>query len=222
MLAPIFLETVVVLFYCSNFLAAAAYLTFRGGGAGNYIAFSSIFLNSWPYLIMIHTLRKNFVQKHRLFSQFENFDLDKVECSNESDRNFVYSAIEELYGSNEAFTSYVKGPLREELLGPIAHSGPQKYALLILSPLVSMNVELLVALWRGWAPVGVILLFVVAVLGLGVCLFLRTSIELALLLCDHFAEPMCQSLIFESRPVPSEISSLKYYFSSSGWQRHGS
>ena len=198
-LAPIFLETVVALFYCSNFLAAITYYTLRGGGSGSSIAIPALLLCCSPYLIMIHRLRKNYVQKHRLFSQFENFDFDKVECSNESDRNFVYAAIGELYGSNEAFTNYVKGPLRDELLVPIAHSvGPQKYALLIVSPVLSMLADLTVALWKGGAPVDVILMFAVSIVVLGTLLFSRSCVDLVVLLSDFLAEPLFLSSVAEA------------------------
>jgi len=198
-LAPIFLETVVVLFYASNLLGAAAYFVIRSSGAGSHVAVAAVPLCCLPYLITIHNLRKKYVQKHRLFAQFENFDLDLVECSNESDRNFVYAAITQLYGSKEAFASYVKGPLREELLLPIAYSvGPQRYALLIESPIASMLVYVVIALWKGRAPFDVILLYAVSILFLGIFLLNRTSFSLAMLLSDHFAEPACSSICVDS------------------------
>ena len=190
----------MVLFYSSNFLGSAVYWFVRGGGSGSSLAIPGTALCCLPYLITIHRLRKNYVQKHRLFSQFENFDLDKVECSNESDRNFVYAAIGELYGSNEAFTNYVKGPLRDELLVPIANSvGPQKYAQIILSPILTLLTEYTLALWKGGAPSDVILLYAMCLVVVGVCVFNRTCIALAVLLCDHLAEPVyASSIVFES------------------------
>ena len=190
----------MVLFYSSNILGSAVCWFLGQVGSGSSWAIGLIALCSLPYLITIHRLRKNYVQKHRLFSQFENFDLDKVECSNESDRNFVYAAIRELYGSNEAFTNYVKGPLRDELLVPIANSvGPQKYAQIILSPLLTLLMEYSLALWKGGAPSDVLLLYAVCLLVVGVCVFNRTCIALAVLLCDHLAEPVYgSSIVFES------------------------
>jgi len=193
-LAPIFLETVVVLFYASNLLGAFAYLFIRGSGAGSYVAIPAVLLCCLPYLITIHNLRKNYVQKHQLFAQFENFDLDSVDCSTESDRNFVYAAITQLYGSKEAFTSYVKGPLREELLRPIAYSvGPERYALFTVSPIASMFLEFTIALWKGGAPPDVILLFSMSLV-LVLCFHFRTAIFLVILLSDHFAEPAFSSI----------------------------
>ena len=190
----------MVLFYASNLLGAVAYLFIRGSGAGSYVAIPALLLCCLPYLITIHYLQKNYVQKHRLFAQFENFDLDLVECSNESDRNFVHTAITQLYGSNEGFTSYVKGALREELLRPIAGSvGPERYALLIESPILSMLLEFSIALWKGGALPDVILLYAVSLV-LGLLFHHRTAISLAILLSDHFAEPACSSICVESWP----------------------
>ena len=200
----------MALFYGSNLLAGIMYLTLRIDGYGSSFGIPVLLLCILPYLMTIHRLRKNYVQKHRLFSQFENFDFDKVECSNESDRNFVYAAIGELYGSNEAFTNYVKGPLRDELLVPIANSvGPQKYTLLIVSPIVSMLADLAVSLWKGGASAGGIIFFAVSVVVLGVLLLLRTSTNLAILLSDHFAEPAFSSSVFavpwSNRSFPAHL-----------------
>ena len=191
-IAPIFLETIVMLFYCANyFTAILVYFFLRGrGGSGSYIVMSALLLSSLPYLITIHSLRKNYAQKHLLFSQFENFDLDSVECSSESDREFILAAIAELYGSHEAFTNYVRGSLREELLGPMTSSAlPAKYAFLILAPGISGSVDTAYSVWSVGAPPGVVFFFVVTLLVVGPFVVSLTSINLSILLCDRFAEP---------------------------------
>ena len=38
---------------------------------------------------------KTFMSKHKLISDLEHFDLCKVQCSNEFDKEFIYGAIEE-------------------------------------------------------------------------------------------------------------------------------
>ena len=190
-IAPIFLETIVMLFYCAQlFTAMLVYLFLRGRGSENYIVYTALLLSCLPYLITIHTLRKNYVQKHLLFSQFENFDLDSVECSSKSDRKFILAAIAELYGSHEAFTNYVRGSLREELLGPMTSGAlPAKYAFLILSAGISGSVDTVYAVWNVGAPPHVVLFFVVTLLVVGPFLVSLTSINLLILLCDRFAEP---------------------------------
>ena len=194
----------MLLFYSANFIGAAAYFFIRGSGAGSHIAIPGVLLSCLPYLITIHNLRKKYIQKHQLFAQFESFDLDSVECSNESDRNFVYAAITQLYGSKEAFTSYVKGPLREELLRPMADSvWPQSYGLLVSSPVASMLTDISIALWKGGAPPDVILFYALSMVVLGILVFHRTAAGLAVLLSDHFAEPVCSSVFVESWPQGS-------------------
>ena len=51
-----------------------------------------------------------------LKASLETFDLKDVECHLAADRAFVSLAITAWYGSGEAFTEYIRGPLRDELL----------------------------------------------------------------------------------------------------------
>ena len=109
------------------------------------------------------TWGRNFMMKHQLFSQFENFDLDAAECSNESDREFVYAAITHLYGSKEAFTQYVRGPLQRELLEPICQNVlPRTYTELLTTPFLSLFAEFTLAVWKQGAPVDLLLIYIVS------------------------------------------------------------
>ena len=212
-IAPIFLETIVMLFYCANFfIAILVFVLLRGrGGSGSYLVIPALLLSSLSFLITIHTLRKNYVQKHLLFSQFENFDLDSVECSSESDREFILAAIAELYGSHEAFTNYVRGSLREELLGPMTSSAlPAKYAFLILSPGISGSVDSAYSVWSAGAPPSVVLFFVMAFLVMAPFVVSLTSINLLILLCDRFAEPAVAHSAFIASWLRQEIVSATF------------
>ena len=187
-MAPIFLETIVMLFYFANWCATTVYFLVLGGGSGNYIVIPAYLLSCLPYLITIHSLRKNYVQKHLLFSQFENFDLDSVECSSESDRDFILAAIAELYGSHETFTNYVRGSLREELLGPMTSSTlPANYTLLMLSPLINWNVDVAYSIWSAGTPIDAVIIY--AIFKMISFVINLTCITLLILLCDRFAEP---------------------------------
>ena len=189
-IAPIFLETIVMLLYFSNLCSAAAYFLLRGGGSGKYIATPALLFSSLPYLIAVHSLRNSYVQKHLLFSQFENFDLGSVACSSESDRDFILAAIAELYGSHEAFRNYVRGSLREELLGPMTSSTlPAKDALFLLSPFINWNTDIVYSMWNAGAPPSAVLFYTVTFLVIGVFVVNLTCINLVILLCDRFAEP---------------------------------
>ena len=97
-----------------------------------------------PFVVMVHMMRKNLLVKQELFASLENFDVDKAECSKEFDREFVLQAIERWYGSREAFTDYVRGPLRKELLGKQANSLlPLQYCFVIVSPILSLSFDIL-------------------------------------------------------------------------------
>ena len=51
----------------------------------------------------------------KLFSDMEHFDIKDAKCSEEFDREFVLTAINEWYGNSEAFVECVRGPLRWEM-----------------------------------------------------------------------------------------------------------
>ena len=196
-MAPIFLETTVVLFYISNLCAAAMQMVLRAGGSTRVLFALPII--SLPFLVLVHRLRRSFEQKHKLFSQFQQFELDSARCVSDSDCEFIYATIDQLYGSKEAFVSYVRGSLREELLGPMTRSVlPETYTLLIMSPFVSLHLDLSVALSKQGAPFAVVLLYLVAALVIGVFLIIRISINVMILLCDRFAKPAHGSVIVDS------------------------
>jgi len=189
--APLFVEGLVLLFYSGLFFGSITYWSIRAGGGGRYIVLPGLLLCSFPLLFSVHLLRRNYLRKRNLFSQFQNFDLDAALCASESDRDFIYTAIAHLYGSHQAFTNYVRGPLREELLGPLCHSViPQKYTLLILLPLVSMTIDFTLAVVKQGAPVDVIVFYVTSMVVLLNFAHVRASINLMFLLCDCFAEPL--------------------------------
>lgn len=201
-LAPIFLETMVVILYGSIFCSSAAYFFVLAVPVGSATRALASIAGNFPFFITVHGLREKFRQKHQLFLAFENFDLDSVQCFSDADRDFIHSAIAELYGSNEAFTRYVRGPLRQELLDPITRSpGLRKYGLLIISPGLALCGDAVVALWKGGAPLDVLLLYAVAPMIVGQLFVMPSALSLLELLCDKLAEPVLPRLPFiASRP----------------------
>jgi len=198
-LSPLFVDESVVLKYFGMLLCTVTYWIIRANGAGSYIVLPGTALCGLPILITIHFDRRNFMMKHQLFSQFENFDLDAAECSNESDREFVYAAITHLYGSKEAFTQYVRGPLQRELLEPICQNVlPRTYTELLTTPFLSLFAEFTLAVWKQGAPVDLLLIYIASLFGLSACLHIRAVLTMVILLSDRFAEPWngkCSCLI---------------------------
>ena len=125
-LAPVFLETIAAIFYGSVLCMSFAFWTFRSGalgsGTGDAVTLFGVLATMMPFLVAVHSLRKNYRQKRQLFAAFRSFDLDNVQCFSDADRDFIHLTITELYGSKEAFTHYVRGPLCDELWGPIIRS----------------------------------------------------------------------------------------------------
>ena len=147
----------VVLFGMNIFFFIA-----RSGRNGANIAAYSLAIVPFPPAV--YALRKNYLAKQKLLVDMEEFDLNRVSCYNESDRplasrhpnlnaahslnpkllcqgEFIHSAISEWYGSAQAFTRFVQGPLRRELVAPIlATNLPWSYIFLIITPTFSLSI----------------------------------------------------------------------------------
>ena len=85
---------------------------------------------------------------------------DKVTCASDFDRAFIYKAIDSWYGSKDAFTKFVRGPLREELLDllPSPHL-PWTYAAFILSGPLTYRVQLGFSLFHAGADAQPLLMY---------------------------------------------------------------
>ena len=107
-------------------------------------------------LPLVHALRKNFLYKQTLLSDLATFDMQKVRCHNESDKECIHAAIVQWYGSLDAFSQYVRGPLRDEMQEMLHVSGqiqfPFGYACVLSTPMLNLALELWVAYWNGDAP----------------------------------------------------------------------
>lgn len=145
-------------------------------------------LPALPVLLAAHFLRGHYVAKHKLSSDLEHFDLGSVQCSSDFDREFIYEAISTWYGSVANFTDFVQDDLREELVTPILSSSmPLAYYLVLVTPSLSVYLEIFLALWKGGAPSDVMISHVLAFL-LGYCLcWCPAYLALFIFLCDRFA-----------------------------------
>ena len=115
------------------------------GGPGYALIFGGgVFM---PVCFLVHFCRGKYREKHQLLEDLKAFDLSKVTCVNEFDRDFICGAIDRWYGSQEAFVDVVRGPLRDELLGmlPTPHL-PFGHALFISTCAGSFLVEGVAAL----------------------------------------------------------------------------
>lgn len=115
---------------------------------------------------MVHATRRNYGEKKQLTDDLKSFDLEKVSCVSDFDNAFIHGAISSWYGSKEAFTEFVRGPLREELcdLLPSPHLS-WTYVAFMVSSAVSYRLELVLSIWKAGADPDVFLLYVIVSVG---------------------------------------------------------
>ena len=105
-----------------------------------------------PWCILVHISRTNYKEKKQLLRDLKNFRLDKVSCKSEADKEFIYAAIEQWYGSQASFTDFVRKELCDELMSMM--QSPHlavPYAALIGTTMTTLMAELCFELVRAGA-----------------------------------------------------------------------
>lgn len=98
-----------------------------------------------PTIPMLHIIRKLFREKKELISNLRSFDLEKVGCRTNRDKNFIHSGIRPWYGSTDAFVEHVKGPLADELTEPFQRTDlPTTSWLMVATPFVAATLDFFV------------------------------------------------------------------------------
>ena len=157
-IAPILNELLACqMFLWVQFFAVIFWLERTGPQGGNdwrmLFAFLGVFTLVFPSLA--HVGWKKQLDHDKLESDLATFDLTKVECSNDFDRQCIHDAITHWYGSLAAFSEHVRGPFRLEVL-ELLRAGRKMslgYLWLALSPVLCLSLEGLVGLWRAGAPI---------------------------------------------------------------------
>ena len=94
-----------------------------------------------PSFMLFHVMRRLLHEKHHLVSQLRNFDVTKVDCRTQEDKQYILNAVQSWYGSTAEFTEHVRGPLADELTSHFSSTDlPAKYWLMIATPFISFNV----------------------------------------------------------------------------------
>ena len=138
-----------------------------------------------PIIFCIHSVRKIMSEKRRLLANLKKFDLSLAECQSDYDRRFIYAGIHAWYGSHEAFTEYVRGPVFQELVAPLAtFQLPLRYWTVIALFELSSLLEFTVSFIRGGAPVDVVLAQLLASV-ISQVLFRIVAMSLGLFLSDR-------------------------------------
>ncbi|CAE6971872.1 unnamed protein product [Symbiodinium sp. CCMP2592] len=137
----------------------------------------------------IHEIRRGFQEQEHSLQNMANFDLELVSCSSDFDKRFIVAAVSQWYGSADAFTQYVRGPLRDELVQVVAEmQAPLSYCLLAYSPIAGTLVDVLGALWLAGAPSEIMLAFVLGQV-LSSVLLTTAQLKLLFMLARHYAQP---------------------------------
>ncbi|CAE7040204.1 amt-3 [Symbiodinium natans] len=194
-LAPLFIEMAVICIWSLLCLANIVFWIARSGRNGASVV--AYLITVVPFLPSVHMLRKNYLAKQKLLSDMKSFDLSLVQCYNESDRVFIHSAISEWYGSGRAFTRFVQGPLRNELVAPILATNLRwPYILIFITPTFSLSMETLASLIMGGAPAECCVAWIAGMLVANNCFVVPGGLVLLIYLCDWLAEPRGSSALW--------------------------
>ncbi|CAE7422055.1 unnamed protein product [Symbiodinium sp. CCMP2456] len=137
----------------------------------------------------VHAIRKGFQEQEHSLQGMANFDLELVSCSSDFDKQFILGAVSQWYGSADAFTQYVRGPLRDELVQVVAEmQAPVSYCLLSCSPLAGIYADVLGALWLGGAPSQVMLAYLMGEM-LSTLLLVMAQFKILFILAKYYTQP---------------------------------
>lgn len=185
-LNPLFIESVCTIMFIGSLLGSFCFQYFMLRKMGQTMMNSAYGMGTLPLLFAIHVLRREVRLRHLLATGLKEFELSNAECRNDFDREFIYSGIIQWYGSKEAFTRYVRGTLRRELIGCtyMQLKMPPCYLMLICMGPVSASLESLLGLLMGGCPADIVVRYILGrVLATDICWQLL-CLKLALNLCD--------------------------------------
>eukprot|EP00438_Fugacium_kawagutii_P007060 Skav227753 [mRNA] locus=scaffold1653:8284:9989:- [translate_table: standard] len=154
-----------MMFLWSEVVFSGIWLWFAGSGSDddNLISVLLLVLIAFGTLIpaSAHVIWHNHKNSAQLRSQLANFDVRNVDCSNDFDRECIHDAIITWYGSLEAFSAYVRGPLSQEVLGLMRVGGSLSYHYFVLPlcPVVALSLDYTLALCKAGAPAKAIVTF---------------------------------------------------------------
>mmetsp|Transcript_60135 Transcript_60135/g.140544 ORF Transcript_60135/g.140544 Transcript_60135/m.140544 type:complete len:541 (+) Transcript_60135:62-1684(+) len=186
-LAPVFVEGVAVCLLLS--FATASALLWVSMVADMFVDIKIVWpLIASPAVAAIHMARKILHNNKKLLHDLETFDAEAAGCRMEFDREYIHEAISSWYGSLGAFTEYVRGPLRKELLGSAGRFRlPLPYLLIVLTAGLNTSLEELLSLCKAGAWANAVSHFLAHTVGL--TLSAALSMRLMIYLSDRFAAP---------------------------------
>lgn len=131
-----------------------------------------------------------------MLADLKEFDIKNVKVMDDFDRSFIHSAIIKWYGSREAFTEFVRGPLRDELLkdsiSSLTHF-PFGYLLLLGFIPTAMGWEYMVSYWKAGLPFEWLASVMIGSVVAYDLIWTMLALRIALYCCDRLAarSPLC-------------------------------
>ncbi|CAJ1440172.1 unnamed protein product [Effrenium voratum] len=186
-LAPVHLEVTALCLWLTMVILSLVQWSAWVRGVTAQTKIASLVLATVPVGCAIQKLRRSVHTQRQLLQALANFDLDAAGCRRDFDKKFVHDSIEQCYGSTGAFTEYVRGPLREELLAS-SFGMPLRYYLVIVSPGFCVSLEETVSLMKGQAPWQSVLSFMFA-RTIGAQVSLALGCQLCIYMCTRFSSP---------------------------------
>jgi len=186
--APLFIERTILLAVLCLYLSNFSVLLASTGDGTNVLQHFGYAVMCVPFALTVRSLRKNYRTKHQLLHDMEHFDLNSVGCSNQFDGEFIHEAIAKWYGNKDAFTRFIRGPLRQELRETVSSTHVPVYGILLfLTATLSSSLDFLLALVKAGAPWTSLLAFAATdVLGISI-FWVPASLVIMVDLSDRFA-----------------------------------
>ncbi|CAK9003423.1 Uncharacterized protein SCF082_LOCUS7738 [Durusdinium trenchii] len=190
-LSPLYVEQIVLMLILGLYAVLGTFWILYIWPVPSDFSLMANLLCMVPAFFPFHFMRRSLASsKHQLLHELLTFDLNQVQCMNDFDRSFIHSAIIKWYGSRDAFTQFVRGPLRDELLHNTSSSLASfnlRYALLLGLIPCTMSSEYFVAFIKaGCSGQWITSYLIGSMLGFDLVWTLLT-LRLVLYLCDKFA-----------------------------------
>jgi len=196
-LTPLYVEQILVMLIFGLYAVLGFYWVVTALNLSNAVSLLVYFIAMIPAMLPLHRMRRSFAgSKHKMLADLKDFDIKNVKCMDDFDRSFIHSAIIKWYGSREAFTEFVRGPLRDELLkdsiSSLTHF-PFGYLLLLGFIPTAMGLEYMVSYWKAGLPVEWLASYMIGSVVSFDLIWTMLALRVALYCCDRLAarSPRC-------------------------------
>ncbi|CAE7333058.1 HERC1 [Symbiodinium sp. CCMP2592] len=189
-IAPVFVEVIVCLLFVYLHIASWFFVAIRTSALGRtiwiWIALACFGGSLFP---LVHALRHICTYKQVLLTNVGNFQFETLACANESDRDTIREAIVRWYGSEEAFSEFVRSSFRKVVHDSVKTPGgmPFGYVCLLATPMLNAHLDRWISLLRAGSPVEAVWAYFSSALLAVSLAFYPAVIGVGLYACDRWA-----------------------------------